>query len=87
MTLIDQGSLPHPDAASTDISKVVRMDYATDEQHTAMGERSIDLWQQWNARWKENLYHETGFLVMSRFPLSPRGFEHDSLIYLTKAAA
>lgn len=84
VTLIDQGSLPHPDAASTDISKVVRMDYATDEQHTAMGERSIDLWQQWNARWKENLYHETGFLVMSRFPLSPRGFEHDSLIYLSK---
>lgn len=83
VTLIDQGRLPHPDAASTDISKVVRMDYATDKQHTEMGERSIELWHQWNAQWKENLYHETGFLVMSRGALMPGGFEHDSLVFGT----
>lgn len=84
VTLIDQGRLPHPDAASTDISKVVRMDYASDEQHTAMGECSIELWHQWNTRWKESLYHEVGFLVMSRSPLSPGSFEHDSLMHLSK---
>ena len=84
VTLIDQGSLPHPDAASTDISKVVRMDYATDEQHTAMGGRSIERWHQWNARWHQDLYHEVGFLVMSREVLRPGGFEHDSYSFISE---
>ena len=83
VTLIDQGSLPHPDAASTDISKVVRMDYAQDEQHTAMGELSLQRWREWNARWGEELYHQVGFLVMSREPMQPGGFEHDSRAFLT----
>ncbi len=84
VTLIDQGSLPHPDAASTDISKVVRMDYAQDEQHTAMGERSIQRWLEWNGRWGEELYHEVGFLVMSRHSLQINGFEHDSFAFLSQ---
>ncbi|WP_395746822.1 NAD(P)/FAD-dependent oxidoreductase [Prosthecobacter sp.] len=84
VTVIDQGSIPHPDAASTDISKVVRMDYAQDEQHTAMGERSIQRWREWNARWGEELYHEVGFLVMSRHSLQEVGFEHDSHAFLSK---
>lgn len=83
VTLIDQGPLPHPDAASTDISKVVRMDYATDEQHTAMGELSLRRWRDWNTRWGEDLYHEAGFLVMSRDTMQPGGFEHDSRQFLT----
>jgi glycine/D-amino acid oxidase-like deaminating enzyme len=82
VTLIDQGSLPHPDAASTDISKVVRMDYAADAQHTAMGVLSIERWKKWNARWGIDLYHEDGFLVMSRGAMQPGGFEHDSFHYL-----
>ncbi len=83
VTLIDQGRIPHPDAASTDISKVVRMDYAQDEQHTAMGERSVERWREWNARWGEDLYHEVGFLVMSREMMQSGGFEHDSRQFLT----
>lgn len=82
VTLIDQGPLPHPDAASTDISKVVRMDYAADAQHTAMGELSLPRWREWNARWGEELYHEVGFLVMSRGQMQPGGFEHDSRQFL-----
>ncbi|WP_395752870.1 NAD(P)/FAD-dependent oxidoreductase [Prosthecobacter sp.] len=84
VTLIDQGPLPHPDAASTDISKVVRMDYAQDEQHTAMGELSIRRWHEWNAHWKEELYHEAGFLVMSRHSLQEEGFEHDSHSFISQ---
>ncbi len=84
ITLIDQGSLPHPDAASTDISKVVRMDYAQDEQHTTMGELSIRRWREWNARWGEELYHEAGFLVMSRYSLQEVGFEHDSHSFISQ---
>jgi len=83
VTVIDQGQLPHPDAASSDISKVARMDYGCDEQHTAMGERSLVRWREWNARWGEDLYHEAGFLVMSREEMKPGGFEHDSRAFLT----
>jgi glycine/D-amino acid oxidase-like deaminating enzyme len=83
VTVIDQGRLPHPDAASTDISKVVRMDYGKDEQHTAMGERSLSCWRAWNAKWGEDLYHEDGFLVMSQDEMQPGGFEHDSHLFLT----
>ncbi len=82
VTLIDQGAIPHPDAASTDLSKVVRMDYSTDKQHTAMGELSITRWREWNRRWGRDLYHEDGFLVMSHAQLSPGGFEHDSYHFL-----
>lgn len=83
ITLIDQGRIPHPDAASTDINKVARMDYGSDEQHTAMGERSLTRWRAWNAKWGEDLYHEAGFLVMSREAMQPGGFEHDSHAFLT----
>jgi glycine/D-amino acid oxidase-like deaminating enzyme len=83
VTLIDQGALPHPDAASTDISKVVRMDYAADAQHTAMGLLSLERWKAWNARWGIDLYHEDGFLVMSRSAMQAGGFEHDSFHYLS----
>ena len=83
VTLIDQGRIPHPDAASTDISKVARMDYGSDEQHTAMGERSLTRWREWNAKWDEELYHESGFLVMSRDEMRPGGFEYESRAFLT----
>ena len=46
VTLLDAGSIPHPDAASTDINKVIRMDYASDDQYTAMGELSILRWHE-----------------------------------------
>ena len=83
VTLLDAGEIPHPDAASTDISKVVRMDYGSDEQYTAMGELSIQRWHEWNARWNEELYHEDGFLIMTRGDMQPGSFEHDSHAFLS----
>ncbi|MBI3878055.1 MAG: NAD(P)/FAD-dependent oxidoreductase, partial [Verrucomicrobia bacterium] len=38
VTLLDPGPMPRPVAASTDISKVVRLDYGADELYTAMAE-------------------------------------------------
>lgn len=84
VTLIDQGALPHPDSASMDISKVVRMDYAADAQHTAMGQLSLERWKTWNRRWGVDLYHEDGFLVMSQAEMAHGGFEHDSFHFLTQ---
>ncbi len=55
--LVDPGPIPHPLAASTDISKVVRMEYGTDAQYMAMVEASLPLWRQWNDDFGEVLYH------------------------------
>lgn len=84
VTLLDAGTIPHADAASTDISKVIRMDYGADVQYTEMGEASILRWREWNQHWQEELFHEDGFLVMTRQPMANGGFEHDSRQFLTQ---
>ena len=76
--LLDPGPLPHPEAASTDISKVVRMEYGADEAYTKLGEAAQEGWRRWNAEWEETLYHETGFLALSGMPFAPGGYEHES---------
>jgi glycine/D-amino acid oxidase-like deaminating enzyme len=76
--LVDPGPLPHPAASSTDISKVIRMDYGADEFYMALMERSIDGWRQWNDSWERPLFHEVGFLLLTRSPLSPGSYEGDS---------
>lgn len=83
VTLLEPGPLPHPLAESTDVSKAVRMDYGADELYLAMGERALDGWRRWNAVWPAPLFHETGVAFLSRAPLAPGGFEHDSLAALT----
>ena len=50
VTVVDPGPVPRPAAASTDISKVVRMDYGADELYTAMAEAALAGWDRWNAR-------------------------------------
>src|SRR5215813_1013384 len=76
--LIDPGPLPHPLAASTDISKVVRLEYGPDEVYTALAERAIEGWQRWNRDLGAPLYHETGLLFLRRSPLAPGTIEQDS---------
>ena len=78
VTLIDPAPVgtPHPDAESTDISKVIRIDYGADEDYTSLGEQSI-------ARWRESpLFHETGVMFISRVPMA--GFELASYETLTR---
>jgi glycine/D-amino acid oxidase-like deaminating enzyme len=76
--------LPHPLAESTDISKVVRMDYGADEDYTQLGEQALAGWRRWNASWVQPLFHETGVTFLSRAPMQPGSFEHDSYALLTK---
>ena len=78
VALLDPGPLPHPRAASSDISKVVRMEYGTDTYYMAMVEQALQGWHRWNVRWGEPLYHETGVVMLSRSPLAPGGFEYES---------
>ena len=84
VSLLDSGPVPHPLATSTDISKMVRMDYGRDELYTALGEQAIEGWHEWNRRWGQQVYHETGFLILTRQPMRPGGFEHDSFELLKR---
>ena len=84
VVLVDPGPLPHPLAASTDISKAVRAAYGADEDYTALAERSIELWRQWNEEFRTNLYHEVGVMFVRRGRMEPGDFEHESLKLLQK---
>ena len=84
VVLVDPGPLPHPLAASTDISKAVRAAYGADEDYTALAERSIKLWRQWNEEFDTKLYHEAGVMFVRRAKMEPGDFEHDSLKLLEK---
>jgi glycine/D-amino acid oxidase-like deaminating enzyme len=76
--VLDQGPVPHPDASSTDISKVLRMDYGADGFYMDLMARAFDGWDAWNAAWGETLYHETGVLMLSRSGMAPGGYEYES---------
>ena len=77
--LIDPGPLPHSLAASTDISKAVRSTYGADEDYTALGERAIPVWKQWNEEFGTKLYHEVGMMFIRRETMKPGDFEYESL--------
>jgi glycine/D-amino acid oxidase-like deaminating enzyme len=84
VVLVDPGPLPHPRAASTDISKVVRATYGDDEEYTELAERSREIWRQWNIEFGVELYHEVGFLCMRQRPMQPGDFEYESLRLLER---
>jgi glycine/D-amino acid oxidase-like deaminating enzyme len=76
--LIDPGPLPHPLAASTDISKAVRAAYGADDDYTELAERSIKLWRKWNKEFGIELYHEVGVMFVRRREMEPGDFEYES---------
>lgn len=84
VVLVDPGPLPHPLAASTDISKAVRAAYGSDEEYTELAERSIKRWRQWNLEFGTQLYHETGVMFVRRRELRPGDFEYESLSLLKR---
>lgn len=82
VSIIEAGTVPNPLAASTDISKVVRIEYGSDAEYTELGEEARQGWLAWNDEWAagglDPLYHETGVLMCCMRPMAPGGFEHDS---------
>ena len=84
VALVDPGPLPHPLAASTDISKAVRAAYGPDEDYTALADRCIPHWREWNRKFGIELYHETGVLFVCQHAMQPGGFEFESARVLEK---
>src|SRR5438874_2064093 len=78
VVLVDPGPLPHPLAASTDISKAVRRAYGADEDYTALADRSIKLWRKWNEEFGQELYHEVGVMFVRQREMKPGDFEQES---------
>src|SRR3954470_528953 len=81
--LVEPGPLPHPLAASTDISKVVRLEYGPDQDYTALAEQALEGGRRWN-RDLAPLFHETGVLFLRRTPLVPGTLEQDSFDTVTR---
>lgn len=82
VALMDPGPVPHPLAATTDISKVIRMEYGRDAEYMAMMEEALVGWREWNETLGEPLYHETGVTMLSRRPMAPGGYEFESFSML-----
>jgi len=80
--VLEAGAPPHPLAESTDLSKIVRLEYGADEEYMALAERALAGWRRWNDELGEALFHETGVAFLARAPLAPGGFEQESLALL-----
>ena len=81
VALLDAGPIPHPDASSTDVSKLIRADYGADERLTDLAVRALEGWEAWSRRWpsaEKPLYHPDGVLFLRPDPLEPGTFEGDS---------
>jgi glycine/D-amino acid oxidase-like deaminating enzyme len=76
--VVDPGPVPHPLAASTDISKVIRIEYGADAAYMAMAEASLPGWLEWNRTLGETVFHRTGVAMLTRQPMAAGGFEFES---------
>lgn len=70
VSLLNPDRIPHHLAASTDISKVVRMEYGADEEYFKMAEYSISKWHEWNDLLNTTFYHEVGYLLLCKKQMS-----------------
>ncbi len=85
VTVVDPGPVPHPLAASNDVSRMIRMDYGDDKLYSDLGAEAIEGWHVWNEWRGRPLYHEDGFLVLTSRPLEPGTVERQSYDLLTAA--
>lgn len=76
--VLNPDEIPHPLAASTDISKVVRMEYGTDTEYMEMAIKSMEGWRAWNDLFKDTLYHEVGYILACSQPLESSPYDYRS---------
>ena len=85
ITVVDPGPVPHPLAASNDVNRMVRMDYADDQLYSDLAAEAIEGWHALNERRGRRLYHEDGFLVLTSHPMESPAVERQSYDLLTAA--
>lgn len=84
VTLLEAATIGRPEAASTDINKLVRMDYGRDTFYRDLGREAIAGWKRWNDQSGRALYHNDGICVLaSRW--EEGAFERDSYDTLAEA--
>ena len=76
--LLDPGPIPHPKASSTDISKLIRMDYGEELFYAELMEASFEGWRHWNTLFDRPMFHEVGALMLTTEKMQSGRFESDS---------
>ncbi len=88
IALLDPGPLPHDLAASTDIRKVLRMEYGPDGTYMDCMQLAFEGWRSWNEEWIARgigpLYHRTGVLMITRDEMRAGGYEYESFQRLSR---
>ena len=79
--ILNAGPIPDPLAASTDISKIIRMEYGSDIEYMKMAATSMETWREWNTLFQETLYHEVGFLLLAKHDLESEKQTFERLSY------
>lgn len=75
--VLDRAPPPHPDASSTDLSKIVRVDYGNDPFHVAFAEEAMEGWRRWNRDAPFRAFRDEGLLLLSA-SMEPGSFERES---------
>jgi len=75
--LLDRAPPPHPEASSTDLSKIVRVDYGDDPFHLAFAEEAVEGWRRWNREAPFRAFHRDGLLLLAE-SMEPGSFERES---------
>jgi glycine/D-amino acid oxidase-like deaminating enzyme len=58
------------------------MDYGSDEFYFDLMEIALAGWDLWNRDWERPLYHEDGFMLLSKSEMQPGSFEYENFIRL-----
>lgn len=81
VAILNPDTIPHPLAASTDISKIVRMEYGSDQEYFDMAEICIGKWKEWNDFFNIRLYHEVGMLMLCKDSLASGNQHYEAKSY------
>jgi len=79
--VINPDTVPHHLAASTDITKAVRMEYGSDKEYFRMAEICIERWKEWNELFDETVYHEVGFLMLCKSDIESENHSYENFSY------
>ena len=79
--VLNPDKIPHPLAASTDISKVVRMEYGADLEYMEMVIESMEGWRAWNDLFQDTLYHEVGYILLAKESMESKRQSYEGTSY------